>query len=241
MTDFHELTFKAREAILGQRYAEALDALVAAHEAAKGEHIAVRLSFGMMGWKELMEAYPPARAVLEGMRDKAAAPLLSGQPLPDNFREVTRYNEELGDPAHTYALYVHVESHNQEFAADMGSIALPAIVACRDYVRGLRVMGDPLARVKTRAEEIDETARHSDGMARNFALVTHMARYARMAEKVLRGNNVDEQANMVEATILGAITHDATRQLMERELRQPGTALKASVEWQMAQHPVSEE
>jgi hypothetical protein len=241
MTDFHELTFKAREAILSQRYAEALDALVAAHEAARGEHIAVRLSFGMMGWKELIDAYPPARTILEGMRDKAAAPLLAGQPLPDNFKEVTRYNEELGDPAHTYALFVHVEGHNPEFAADMGSIALPAIVACRDYVRGLRLMGDPLAQVKARAEQIDETSRHSDGMARNFALVTHMARYARMAEKILRGNSVDEQANMVEATVLGAINHEATRQLMQREMREPGTALKASVEWQQAQNPVNED
>ena len=103
----------------------------------------VRLSYALYAWIELGDAYPPALAALEAVRERDAARLLAGQGKRELLHDVVAIDEELGKGAETHALCVALEKADPALLTSCADIALPAIIAAGDYALAERLMPEP--------------------------------------------------------------------------------------------------
>ncbi len=96
----------------------------------------VRLSFGIMHWRELGRRYPKAQQALLAIRDRKTREFAAGRGYFDLFQEVEALNRELQDDAATLELFQRIEKQDSSLAAQ-----------CRIVVRSMenRMAGNSTA------------------------------------------------------------------------------------------------
>lgn len=149
----------ARQVTIEGRYEEALNEFVWFHDHALEEEPAlygVRLSFALMYWMELAEAYPRAKQVLEEIRDRKTNALIHGEGSRETFHDVEAINEALGCTAHTYSLFVQLASSNSGLAESCSKLALPAIVCEGDFALAARYLPEPENRIMELGQSLNE-------------------------------------------------------------------------------------
>lgn len=147
----------ARQAGLEGRHEEALRELVWFHHHAQEEQRAlagVRLSYALFYWIQLGETYPPARQALVDLREEKAQILLLGAGRRELFHDVVAIDERLEQIRATYELYLALAERHPALAERCSQLALPAIVAAKDYLLADRVRGEPEARIRRRAADL---------------------------------------------------------------------------------------
>ncbi len=140
------------DVIVNEAFADAVDGKLADaaqkhvwyHENAirlKPIAVQVRLTFVLEEWLKLARRYPPAMQDLLGARDRAAQRVLAmGPTITDDFTEVVRINEALGDAEATRSLYAQLGQKDETQAARFWLFALPALAAKQDFALAARYL-----------------------------------------------------------------------------------------------------
>lgn len=122
-----------------KRYEHALAKHVWFHEHAleydKGQ-TGVRLSFALMYWLQLGEAYPPALAKLKDIREETRQrlePKQSREIKFEDFHDLASINRELGDFEMTAAAFKLLDEKDPKMAARVYRIAQPALIRTKQY------------------------------------------------------------------------------------------------------------
>lgn len=155
-----ERLFAARQARTERCYEDALTDLVWLHDHALEENrawYAVRLSYALFEWIELGRVCPPARQALEAVRDRKTDSLLRGKGDGELFHDVVSINEVLQVPGATHALYLALDEHWPALASQYAGLALPAIVAVKDYALAARIRPAPEALIRERAARLSRS------------------------------------------------------------------------------------
>lgn len=103
----------------------------------------VRLSYCLSAWAELAGKYPPARHALETVRERGATDLLAGQGDFMLFHEIVAIDAALGEQDRTHALFARLMELAPDRAQSLRNIALPAVIAARDFGLAERMLPDP--------------------------------------------------------------------------------------------------
>lgn len=114
----------------------------------------VRLSFALSHWKELGEAYPPARLALTEIRDAKTATLLAAGGDKELFIDVCAINEYLDEPRATHALFIELEGRRAELAWAVAHDVLEVMVAVGDFSRAAQYMPPPKPEVERMSAEL---------------------------------------------------------------------------------------
>jgi hypothetical protein len=133
------------------RFQEALEKHVWFHEHALefDEALAgVRLSFGLTGWVELGDVYPPARQALLSVRDRATRAIAQGDGSFALFHEVAAINRHLGDEAETVRFFELLHQRHPELARQCYPVAEQTLVQAGEYATCSSYVPDPAARVE---------------------------------------------------------------------------------------------
>lgn len=149
----------ARQAAREGRHEEALRELVWFHHHALEENrylAGVRLSYALYDWLKLGKAYPPARQALIKLREQKAQTLLQGEGNHALFRDIEAIDERLGQSGATYELYMALAERHPVLAGECAKLALPSIVAVKDYRLAHQLRTDPEARLRTSATVLRE-------------------------------------------------------------------------------------
>lgn len=144
----------AYQAARDGRHEEALRELVWFHHHALEEDrylAGVRLSYALHYWIYLGKVYPPAQQALLGLRAHKAQTLLQGEGDRALFHDVAAIDARLEQPRATYELYMTLAELQPALATECMRLALPAIVAAKDYPLAHRLRADPEARIRTSA------------------------------------------------------------------------------------------
>lgn len=165
------------------RHEEALRELIWFHHHALEEQpslAGVRLSFALAYWIELAGAYPPALQALEDLRGQKAQALLRGDGDRRLFLDLCAIDERLERNGATYQFYLALAERQSALAAECAQLALPAIVAARDYQLADQLRGDPQARIRARVEDLHWDMRWSKrrGYSRTPMRWSMIRRYA---------------------------------------------------------------
>jgi len=144
----------ARQMARDGRHEEALRELLWFHHHALEESRAlagVRLSYALYYWLDLGKAYPPAQQALNDLREQKAQTLLRGEGDRALFHDVEAIDDRLGQAGATYELYMALAERYPALAAQCAHLALPSIVAVKDYRLAHQLRPDPEARLRTSA------------------------------------------------------------------------------------------
>ncbi len=128
---------EARRDTENKAYAAALVKHVWYHENAisiEPAQVGVRLSFALSYWLELAEAYPPAKAKLMEIRDKAGKETLEGKDGTDAFHDFVSINRVLGEPELTKKLFVQLDNDKPKQARALFELARPSLIQAKAYV-----------------------------------------------------------------------------------------------------------
>ncbi len=101
------------------KYKEALERHVWFHDHSLEHESAmagVRLSFALMYWKKLGDAYPPALKKMEEIRDAKQSILLDGKGDNSLFQDVASLNRTLGEDKKSIELFKKIESKDSQRA-----------------------------------------------------------------------------------------------------------------------------
>jgi len=203
------------------RHEEALNEYIWFHEHALAEARSlrgVRLSFALVYWKELGEAYPPAMEALLALRDRKVAILAAGVEAWELFNDVSALNDTLGNARNTYDLFKHINDRSPDFADHCIGVAMPSLVACEDFELARSFMGDPEEVIAQRIEQLNEDVastkeRHDaekrDRILNAFAQLT--AEDILLVAKVLHHTNGETQAEELLASSLQAVDDPEVR------------------------------
>jgi hypothetical protein len=94
------------------KYEEALAKHVYYHENAfkmQPSQVGVRLSFALMYWAELGQAYAPAKAAMIEVRNNAGNTLVSGKGTPELFQDFVALNDATGDDKSAFVFKILAE------------------------------------------------------------------------------------------------------------------------------------
>lgn len=144
----------ARQATKDGRYEDALRDLVWFHDHPLEDTpsmYGVRLSCALRDWCILGALYPPALQAMTDLRDRKTQALLHGEGDRPLFHDVKAINDHLGDARATHALYLALAERRPELASRCTGLALPAIVAVKDYALADRIRPAPEALIRMRA------------------------------------------------------------------------------------------
>jgi hypothetical protein len=161
--DAHARLHAARLMTREGRYEDALREFAWFHEHALEENRAlygVRLSSALSGWADLAGRYPPARHALEGVRERGATALLAGQGGFPLFHEIASIDEALGEQQHTHALFARMMDLAPDRARSLINVALPAVIAARDFALAERMLPDPEQFVREHCDMLLRLFRH---------------------------------------------------------------------------------
>lgn len=225
MPSAQERLNRARTASLEGRYEEALGDFVWFHEHALEEQpslAAVRLSYALSYWMELAEVYPPARAMLEELRDKETALLLEGCGERKVFHDIVAMNRYLGSENNTYALFTRLVQSHPELAMRCGSLALPSVISAGDFELAQALMPNPMRDTMALGRWLNKTvSRHKeDQNLLAIRLKAHISGYTEDIKQILSvlvgcGRNDDADRlktfaiNQVEAPEIRESVRDA--------------------------------
>jgi len=202
----------------------------------------------MFGWQMLLPGHPPARPVLEALRDEQVRRLLDGDAwfgapqyeggMPkQRFSVIVELNALLDDAQSTCALFSALDRSDPAAARSYATRAMPALVAYGAWPLAARYCGEPLRML---AECID-TARTfplfpPPGVApRLGAMLMSLVRDVHLDAAVLDGLGDAVAAHALRAALIDGIEDPAMRALAQRELAAPGTISHELVAHQMAQ------
>lgn len=153
----HERLNAARMAAIEGRHEDALREFIWFHHHALDERpslAGVRLSYALYYWLDLGQAYPPALQALEEVREQKAQALLRGDGDRNLFLDVSAIDGVKGDSRATHALYLALAERQPALAAECAQLALPAIVAARDYQLADQLRHDPETSIRARADDL---------------------------------------------------------------------------------------
>lgn len=154
MTNALERLNAARQAAREGRHEEALRELLWFHHHALEENRAlagVRLSYALHYWLDLGKSYPPAKQALLDLREQTAQRLRQGEGKRALFHDVAAIDDRLGQACATYELYLALAERFPALAAECAPLALPAIVAAKDYLLAHQLRSDPETRIRSSA------------------------------------------------------------------------------------------
>jgi hypothetical protein len=238
MGQAHDVLERARSARLEGRYEDALRDHLWFHENALSVEpgmAGVRLSFALRDWIYLAEKFPLARRALQGLRDRDTARMLNGGESRDLFRDVVAINSALGEERATHDLFVRMDVQMPALAEQCADLALPALAAAEDWPLARRYLGDPVARVKALAanlngytQELVRTGNTSSAPAL-LSFVLNYTKEVRLIADVLRRQGEEEVADQAVAAALDELTSDALRDAVQREFDNPGATIAAMV------------
>jgi hypothetical protein len=222
-----------REALLATRQARYEDALrghVWFHENALRENRslrAVRLSYGIGGWADLGRVFPKAMDALEAARDAAAATLLRGEGGTDAFHDVLAIDEELCTPEKTRDLYAALTASQPDLADECASMALPVLVALRDFALARQAAPDPEQEIEYRAELLAwECGRIKRTPLSKFFLreesVRRYAAHVKLHKAVMAGNGLRKEAARLARLAVRLLADPSLRRAVQAELDKSG-------------------
>lgn len=162
MTDALTRLFAARDLIDEGRHEEALAEFVWFHEHALDEDpslYGVRRSYALQFWTELAQQHAPARAALDGLRERAAARLLAGSGDRDTLLDVLSIDHALDQPLHARDLFVQLEKVAPALAASCTRVVLPLVIAAGDVALAERLMPDPEGTIRQHADYLMDVFR----------------------------------------------------------------------------------
>jgi len=93
----------------------------------------VRLSFALMYWKQLADAYPAALFKLMEIREKAIFDVLGGANARAAFQELTAINRTLKEEQRTVETFVSLHEKNASAAKQVYPLAQPALIKAKEY------------------------------------------------------------------------------------------------------------
>lgn len=239
MGQAHDVLERARSARLEGRYEDALRDHLWFHENALSVEpgmAGVRLSFALRDWIYLAEKFPLARRALQGLRDRDTAKMLNGAESRDLFRDIVAINSALGEERATHDLFVRMDVQMAQLAQQCADLALPALVAAEDYALARRYLGDPVARVKALAANLDAYTQElvkTGGTSSAPALLSFVLNYTkevRLVVEVLRRQDEEELAAQASQAATDELTSDALRDAVQREFDNPGATIAAMVQ-----------
>ena len=243
MGQAHDVLERARAARLEGRHEDALRDHLWFHENALSIEpglAGVRLSFALRDWIYLAEQFPLARRALQGLRDRDTLRLLNegdghNAGLRELFRDIVAINSALGEERATHDLFVRIDIQAPQLAGQCADLALPAIVAAEDFTLASRYLGDPAARVRALAANLNaytEELVKKGGTSSAPVLLSFVLNYTKEVQlvvDVLRRQDEYELAEQVAQAALDGLKSDALRDAVQREFETPGATIKAMV------------
>ena len=162
VSDPIERLLAARELADQGQYDAALQELSWFHEHAL-EHdpslAGVRRSYALADWAVLAEAYPPAEAALEAVRERSTALLLAGQGNRDGLLDVVSIDHARDQPVRTRDLFLQLETVAPALAASCVRVVLPQVIAAGDAELAERLMPNPEENIRQHADYLMDAFR----------------------------------------------------------------------------------
>lgn len=96
----------------------------------------VRLSFALMNWLELGEAYPPALEKMKQVRDETEKRIRDKNKVRirfEDFHDFVALNETLREEQRTAELFHWIDKHDEEDAQRVFDVARPALIKQGDF------------------------------------------------------------------------------------------------------------
>jgi hypothetical protein len=219
----------ARQAATEGRHEEALREFIWFHHHALDERASlggVRLSYALYYWLDLGKAYPPALQALDDLRAHKAQALLRGEGDLGMFLDVCAIDRVKEDSRATYELYLALSERQPALAAQCAQLALPAIVAARDYPLADRLRGDPEMRIRTWAEELrwDIHWAKRRGYTRAPVRWSTIKRYAdgvRLHLEIVAGVGHHDEARRLAALAVDLVDDPSLRAAVRAALARP--------------------
>jgi hypothetical protein len=149
------------------KWQEALDKHIWIHNhilEKRPSYYGVRLSFALSRWVELGQKYPKGLAALKEIRDSKTERLLKGEHDRELFHDVMAINRYLKQSSATVDLFKKLEEQSPQFAADIYSLADAALLDAQEYSLARKYMGDPMARLETAQQMLQDGLAHSKSM-----------------------------------------------------------------------------
>lgn len=254
MTELDPIVTAASAAHHEGRYEEAIPLLVRLFERSEQESASMHSPFfmTMFIWQLMLEDYPPARVPLLALRDAQIGKFLAGQLIfaPDDtpvlvdepwlqkprFSIIVRINDLLQDSASTCALFAELDANNPDLARRYGTMALPAIVAERQWALAERYRRDPLQMLpECHRIRHDFALFPPSGQApRLAATLMGLMKDVHLALAVLEHTGRAGEATALRAALLAGLEDDTLRDLAARDLADPGTISRELTEHRMA-------
>jgi tetratricopeptide (TPR) repeat protein len=200
----------------------------------------------LLEWELLAESHPPARVALVRARDLQVGRLLAGAlsygvpfsasaPPRSRFALIVHMNEALRDARSTHELFVRLDARMPECARREAFLALPAMVEAGDFALAARFMPEPLDYL----DELNGLARRlpasppAVGQPRLMATLSSFGCEVRLRAAILHGLGREEEALAFADAALAALADDSLRELVRRELYEPGAIVRALSNYQM--------
>lgn len=152
----------ARELADQGHYDAALQELIWFHDHALEQDASlagVRRSHALADWAVLADAYPPAAAALEAVRERHAAALLAGTGTREHFLDAASIDHALDQPARTRDLFVALEPVAPALAASLTRVVLPQAIAAGDAELAERLMPNPDEIIRQHADYLMDAFR----------------------------------------------------------------------------------
>jgi hypothetical protein len=227
-----ERLYAARQATREGRHEEALRELVWFHHHALEEDRAlygVRLSYALFDWIELGKVYPPAQQALLELREQKAQTLLQGKGNRVLFHDVEAIDERLGQARATYELYLALAERHPALAAQCVSLAIPAIVAVKDYRLAHELRTDPEARLRRQAAELRPDLqrmkhRRYIGAPFRWSMIKGYAEAVRRDAEITAGIGQHAEARRLTALAVDLIHDPSLRAAVRAEIAKPSRA-----------------
>jgi hypothetical protein len=219
---------KAQEAAAAGRHAEALRGYEWFHRNAlkhRPSLYGVRLSFALSYWTELGKVYPKALRSLERIRRDKTAALRNGRGNRETFHDVVSINEHLNKQRDTYRLFRNLDAKRPALAAACASVAMPALVRCRDFKLARRHMPDPDALLSRHLSLLKEGMEWSDQRPRKWRAASreaHIRIYCKdvaLLTAILRGSGERGKAAELSKQALALAGPSSLRNLVAARLR----------------------
>ncbi len=147
-----------------KRYQEALERFVWFDEHAL-EHdpgmSSVRLSFALSYWKNLGDAYPPAKQAMVDMRDRKTRQLQKGRGDAALFSDVAALNRTLNENATTVQLFREIDKTNAALAAQCWPWARQTVFLEKQYDLAKKYLKSPLKEYELAKAQYDWEIAHN--------------------------------------------------------------------------------
>lgn len=104
----------------------------------------VRLSFALMYWKQLGDAYPPALTAMKKTRDDKTILLENQKGNFSLFHDVVALNSTLGEDNKTVDLFRKLDQEQKDLATQCWDVAKVAVIKAKAYDLARKYVGNPM-------------------------------------------------------------------------------------------------